>query len=113
MQNKCDRAVGNRNVETEVKWEETREGLRPLYTAGHKAAALLCAATTTQRMKILSKKWFNMNGEVDYKEILGCPNKAMIIYQGRYLDKMRQMRGTCAGHVGAPGKVMIWRLEQA
>jgi len=34
-----------------------------------------------------------MNGEVVYKEILGYHNKAMIIHQGRYLDKL----STCAG----------------
>jgi len=54
-----------------------------------------------------------MNGEVVYKEILGFPNKAMIIHQGRYLDKINHMRGTGARHMGAPGKLIIWRLEQA
>jgi len=53
-----------------------------------------------------------MNGEVVSKELLGCPNKAMIIHQGRYLDKIKQMCGTEARHVGAQGKLIIWRLEQ-
>ena len=74
---------------------------------------LLCAETAIERKKILSKKWFNMNGEVVYKEILGCPNKAMIIHLGRYFDKMKHMRGTGTRHVGAPGKLIIWRLEHA
>jgi len=54
-----------------------------------------------------------MNGEVVYKELLGCPNKAMITHLGRYLDKIKHMRGTGARHVGAPGKLIIERLEQA
>jgi hypothetical protein len=74
---------------------------------------LLCAETTIQRKKITSKKWFNMNGEAVYKEILGCPARAMIIHLGRYLDKIKHMCGTGARHVGAPGKLIIWRLEQA
>jgi hypothetical protein len=48
--------------------------------AEHKLQLLMCAETTIQRKKISSKKWFNMNGEVVYKELLGCPNKAMIIH---------------------------------
>jgi hypothetical protein len=63
--------------------------------------------------KLLSKKWFNINGEVVYKKILGCPNKAMIIHLGRYSGKIKHMCGTGARHVGAPGNLIMWRLEQA
>jgi hypothetical protein len=54
-----------------------------------------------------------MNGEVVYKEVLGGPNKTMIIRLGRYLDKIKHIYGTGARHVGSPGKLIIWRLEQA
>jgi len=37
----------------------------------------------------------------------------MIIHLGRYLGKIKHVCGTGARHVGAPGKLIIWRLEQA
>jgi hypothetical protein len=73
----------------------------------------MCAETKIQRKKIVSKKWFNMNGEVVYKKMLWRHNKAMIIQLDRYLDKITHMCGTCARHVGATGKLIIWRLGQA
>ena len=72
----------------------------------------ICSQTTTHSKKCL-KKWFNMNGEVAYKKVLGCPNKAMITHLGRYVDKIKHKCGTGLRHVGAPGNVPIWRLEHA
>jgi hypothetical protein len=43
------------------------------------AAADLCRNHNIEK-DMLSKKRFNMNGELVHKEILGGPNKAMIIH---------------------------------
>jgi hypothetical protein len=54
-----------------------------------------------------------MNDLVACKEILGCHNnRAMIIHLGTYLDQSQHMCGTGARHVGAPGKLIIWHLQQ-
>lgn len=45
--------------------------------------------TRNWRMKILNKKWLNMNKEIAYKKILMCTIKAQIRNLGRYLNKVK------------------------